>query len=224
MDADAGPSDGWLSVYSCANGKLVQSRVDGNDSSNASRLLRAGHAVWTNGRLDENIIDAMAEGRGIWSAAPLTTLARITGAPIPAEILTAIALKETGLNGRFWPWSIHWSGRSYRLPSRQQAVAAAQYLLAQGITNFDVSVMQVNWRWHSGKFASIQAAFDPVANIQVAGQILNEHFLATGNWRSAIARYHSRTPALHQPYLADVLGHLRRIQTSTVEPPEKHLC
>lgn len=213
-----------LTVYSCSGGKLVQSVIQNADKSSSLAMIRSGQAVWSNGVIDDTTVDALAEGRGIWSAVPLTTLAMVAGTDIPAEILTAIAVKESGVRGRYWPWTINWNGRSFYLESRQKAVLAAKYLINKGISDFDVSLMQVNWRWNGNRFPSIESAFDPVTNMRVAGQILAENHKATGNWTSAIARYHSRSQTLSRPYLADVLKHLVRIQTPTLENPEKQLC
>lgn len=222
--ASVQPAREALTVYACNESKLVQSQITSSNHAATASLIRAGHAVWANGRVDALTIDAMAEGRGIWAATPLTTLAQVADTPIPADVLTAIAIKESGLSNRFWPWTINWNGRSFYLESREVAIDAARYLLSQGIQNFDVALMQVNWRWHKHRFASIESAFDPVVNLQVAGQILEENFKATGNWRSAIARYHSRTPSRNQPYLAGVLKHLGTVQKTNAIPPEKKLC
>lgn len=215
-----------LTVYSCDNGVLVQQQfsTDQKQSKAIADLLRAGHAVWSSGQVDHYTVDAMAESRGIWSATPLSTLMQVAGTTVAPEILTAIAVKETGRKDKFWPWSINWAGKSYYLKDRNQAIDAARYLIKSGHTNFDTSVMQVNWKWHGHRFSSIDAAFDPITNIRVAEQILVEHFNATGSWRSAIARYHSKTPSLNRPYLDDVLKQMARLQKPPLESPEKKIC
>lgn len=222
--AEPQPPRDALTVYACNESGLVQSQITSSNHAATASLIRAGHAVWANGRVDALTIDAMAEGRGIWAATPLTTLAQVADTSIPADVLTAIAIKESGLSNRFWPWTINWNGRSFYLESRETAVDAARYLLSQGIHNFDVALMQVNWRWHKHRFASIESAFDPIVNLKVASEILTENFKATGNWQSAIARYHSRTPSRAQPYLAGVLKHLGTVQKPNIIPPEKKLC
>ncbi|MGB3919060.1 MAG: transglycosylase SLT domain-containing protein [Thiothrix litoralis] len=212
-----------ITVYSCDKGKLVQSFHQA-DVAISTSLIRSGQAVWSNGLLDASTIEAIAEGRGIWSVSPMTTLAQLAMVKVPPDILTAIAIKESGRNGRFWPWTINWNGRGFYLESKEKAVEAAKILISNGFNNFDIALMQVNWRWHSHRFKNIESAFDPITNIQVAEQIISEHYKATGSWRSAIARYHSRTESRNQPYLAGVLAHLGKIQQSTKEIPEKKIC
>lgn len=221
--AKAAGEDGTLTIYACNGVQLVQKQVQADDAT-AKSLLRAGHAVWSNGRIDHQTVDAIAEGRGIWSATHLTTLAQLAGTSIPVEILTAIAIKESGIKGRFWPWTINWRGKGFYLESRQKAIEAAKYLISQGVLNFDVSSMQVNWRWHKHRFDSIDSAFDPVINMQVAAKIIMENFQQTGDWSLAIARYHSRTPTTNKPYLNSVIQHLVNIQKIPPKEPEKKLC
>lgn len=215
-----------LTVYSCDQGNLVQQQFATTQTTldSVEILLRTGHAVWSSGQVDHYTVDAMAEGRGIWSAMPLNTLMQVAGTSVAAEILTAIALKETGRKDKFWPWSINFAGKSYYLQDRKQAIEVAKYLIKLGHTNFDTSVMQVNWKWHGHRFSSIDAAFDPITNIRVAEQILVEHFNATGSWRDAIARYHSKTPSLNRPYLADVLKKMARLQKPNLQIPERKIC
>lgn len=212
-----------ITVYSCDQGKIVHSFHQADPAVSAS-LIRSGQAVWSNGSLDSPTIEAIAEGRGIWSVSPVTTLAQIAMVKVPPDILTAIAIKESGRNGRFWPWTINWNGRGFYLESKEKAIEAAKILISNGFNNFDIALMQVNWRWHGHRFKSIESAFDPITNIRVAEQIISEHYKATGSWRSAIARYHSRTESRNQPYLAGVLAHLGKIQQSTREIPEKKIC
>lgn len=213
-----------LTVYACQGNRLIQRQVVHTSLESSASLIRTGQAIWSSGAIDDSTVEAIAEGRGIWSAAPVTTLAQITGLQIPPEILTAIAIKESGVKGRFWPWTINLNGQSIYLETRQKAIDTAKRLLSQGIKNFDVSLMQVNWRWNGHRFASIESAFDPVVNLRVASQILSEHHKSTGTWQAAIARYHSRSSSLGQRYVADVLDQVGRINKPVLGSAEKRLC
>lgn len=215
---------GEIKVFSCNGSQVVESvhSVEGVEGR-ASDLIRQGRAVWANGQLDMPTFAAMAEGRGVWGAMPVTTIFELAATRVDPRILAAVALKESQYRGRYWPWTINFRGKGYYLPSKEKAVEAATYLIQRGYTNFDVSAMQINWGWHRQRFASIDAAFDPLTSIQVAEQILSEHFRATGSWKSAISRYHSKTESLAQPYLHGVLKHLSAINASPTSP-EKKLC
>lgn len=214
-----------IKVYSCSGNQVVETlhSVVGNEDG-ARALLRKGHAVWANGQADQPTVAAIAEGRGVWAAMPITTLFEIAAVQVEPRVLAAVAMKESQYRGRFWPWTINFQGKGYYLPSKEKAVEAASYLIRSGHTNFDVSAMQINWKWNQKRFASIEAAFDPLTSIRVAEQILAEHYRATGSWHSAIGRYHSKTSSLSQPYTDGVLRHLAAISSKSTTSPEKKLC
>lgn len=212
-----------LRVFSCEGKTPVQAHFEVHQvDETVLRLIRKGQAVWASGRLDAYTVDAMAEGRGIWAVQPVHTLFEVAQTSVDARILAGIAHKESSYRGRYWPWTIHFQGRGFYLPDRASAIEAARYLIANGYTNFDTSLMQVNWRWHQHRFTSIEQAFDPIASVRVAAQILSVHFHATGSWHDAIARYHSRTTSKNQPYLSDVLRHMQAL--SVLPITEKSLC
>lgn len=132
--------------------------------------------------------------------------AQNTGVPI--GILLSIARVETGrsLGGQFapWPWSANVSGKGYFFDSADEAIVFADDLLANGNANFDVGCFQINLRWHSKNFGSLQEAFDPELNAAYAAQFLTELFESEGSWAAAVAAYHSRTPDLAKGYLQKV--------------------
>lgn len=132
--------------------------------------------------------------------------AQNTGVPI--GILLSIARVETGraVDGQFgpWPWSANVSGKGYFFDTADEAMAFADDLLAQGNANFDVGCFQINLRWHSKNFGSLQEAFDPDLNAAYAAQFLTELRQSEGSWAAAVAAYHSRTPDLADGYLQKV--------------------
>ncbi|MCS6932751.1 MAG: transglycosylase SLT domain-containing protein [Acetobacteraceae bacterium] len=131
-------------------------------------------------------------------------------ANIPAGLLHAIGRVESGRrdpdSGAFgpWPWTINAEGRGQFFPTREAAVAAVRQLQAQGIRSIDVGCMQVNLRHHPNAFASIEEAFDPVANARYAARFLTELHASRNDWLRAAAHYHSSTPAFAESYRARV--------------------
>lgn len=120
---------------------------------------------------------------------------------VPAEVLYAIALTESGRTiapGRLrpWPWTLNVRGRPERFVTRAEAHAALIRYLEKGITLIDVGLMQVNWHHHQHRLGTPWAALEPYHNIRVGSRILLEEYRRTGNWREAIGRYHApgRTP------------------------------
>ena len=62
--------------------------------------------------------------------------------------------------------------------------------------------MQINFKYHGNKFASIEQMFEPEFNIKYAASLLQEHYKRSRNWQEAVALYHSKTPQYQQRYLA----------------------
>ncbi len=124
------------------------------------------------------------------------TASRATGVPI--EVLTAIALTETGRSaaGRLqpWPWTLNIAGKGHWLPGRDAALALARQTRAGGQTSFDLGCFQVNYRWHGQAFSSLEAMLDPVTNATYAAEFLADLYRELGDWSRAAGAYHSRTP------------------------------
>jgi hypothetical protein len=137
----------------------------------------------------------------------LETSARAEAAlGIPAQLLGAIALAETG---RWdpqrreifaWPWTIYADGRARYLPSKRRAIAEVEMLRARGVRNIDVGCMQVNLYHHANAFATLDEAFDPERNVAYAGDFLLRLKEKTRSWSRSIGRYHSATPQHELPY------------------------
>ncbi|MER2510652.1 lytic transglycosylase domain-containing protein [Amaricoccus sp.] len=129
-----------------------------------------------------------------------------TTAGIPASVLNAVSLTETGRNqgGRLrpWPWAINREGQGYWFATREQALAFAQASLAEGRTSFDVGCFQINYRWHGHNFPSLEAMFDQEAGADYAARFLRDLHGELGDWSRAAGAYHSRTPEYAQIYRA----------------------
>ena len=66
--------------------------------------------------------------------------------------------------------------------------------------------LQVNLLHHPDAFASLQEAFDPVANATYGARFLSRLYNETGALPKAIAAHHSRTPSLGSAYAQRVLA------------------
>lgn len=198
-------------IFVCRDGEFTAMKVPPMRDADMSRLVRYGQASWVPPRLDDATSSAMAEGRGLWRFIRPTAIFESVGTRTSPEVLAALALGESGRNGRYWPWTINFEGRPYYFNERSEAVNFARNLLKKGELGFDVGLMQVHWRWNSVRFESIDEALDPVANIRAADQIIQEHFRAVGSMESAIGRYHSKTPTLKNKYLSRYSSHFERV-------------
>lgn len=133
--------------------------------------------------------------------------AESTGVPI--DLLLAITRVETGRSGAGpepepWPWTINANGAGQFFGSRAEAVAAAEAHLSDGTGTFDIGCFQLNLRWHGAAFATLDEMFDPVRNAEYAAGFLLELYRESGDWKRAVAAYHSRTPELAAQYVSRV--------------------
>jgi hypothetical protein len=138
--------------------------------------------------------------------APAISTAEQANADLPAHILRAIGVVETGrrdpVSGQIdaWPWSVNAAGDSHAFASRDQAIAFVRDAQARGIRSIDVGCMQINLMSHPNAFASLEEAFTPEANVRYAAGFLLDLRQRTGDWTTATGDYHSATPGRSESY------------------------
>ncbi len=145
---------------------------------------------------------------------------------IPRHLLAAVAAAESGrpvAAGRSagpWPWTVTAQGQGRYFATKTDAIEAVADLLGIGIGNIDVGCMQINLSYHPEAFASLDEAFDPLANAAYGAVYLRALFMATGSWPEAIGRYHSATRQFNSAYRKRVLAlwNARRAQPAQTPP------
>lgn len=198
-------------VFVCNSSQFHALRVSESQRPDLGEMVRKGLASWAPPVLDEATSHAMAEGRGLWAHVRPTVLFESVGTHTQPEVMASVALGESGRKGRFWPWTVNHAGKPHYFADKREAVQFARGLVDRDMLGFDVGLMQVHWKYHAQRFASIEVAFDPVANVRVADEIIQEHLSATGSMLEAVGRYHSKTPSLKTKYLQRVAHHARRV-------------
>lgn len=117
---------------------------------------------------------------------------------VPVDVLLAITRTETGRKGSHglqpWPWAINEGGKGQWFDSADAALAYANEQISTGVTNIDIGCFQLNHRWHSQGFPSLDAMFDPLQNALYAADFLRRNFDKTSDWSLAAGAYHSGTP------------------------------
>lgn len=125
---------------------------------------------------------------------------------IPAHLLAAIARVESGRRDQSsgtvssWPWTINFDGQGSFYDNKMQAVAAATSLRPRVTKSIDVGCMQISLTYHPDAFATLEQAFDPVANADYGARFLVQLFEKTGSWPKAVEWYHSATPEFGHDY------------------------
>ena len=135
-------------------------------------------------------------------------------AGIPHRLMAAIARVESGRpdaqgNVHPWPWTINVEGAGHVYASKADAIAAVRGFQARGARSIDVGCMQINLMYHPTAFASLDEAFDPMANARYAAKFLGILYGQTRDWAKATAMYHSATPELGENYQRKVLALLK---------------
>lgn len=137
---------------------------------------------------------------------------------IPAQVLYAVALTESGLlmpesrDHRPWPWTLNVAGKAYRYGSRDTAYAGLMQHLAR-TEMVDVGLMQVNWRYHGDKLRTHWLALDPWFNLRIGASILREMYDQCGDWIVAAGRYHApANPERAGKYANQVRRHLATLE------------
>ncbi len=132
---------------------------------------------------------------------------------IPDNILLGIGIQEAGtrLNKQLvvWPWAVNAEGAGHLFKTKANAMNWVGTQLDNGMRSIDVGCMQINLRWHPTAFNSLQEGFDPKINVDYAAQLLKQHYIVTGNWRTAAGRYHSKTPEKQAIYLSSLQRNIR---------------
>lgn len=112
---------------------------------------------------------------------------------IPPYLLSAIALAESGRNGRPSPVAMNIAGRAYFASGTDDMERVVYNNGGQG-ASIDVGCMQVNLRFHAGRFRDWRSLLVPRYNADYAALYLTELYRQYGSWSAAVGAYHSRTP------------------------------
>lgn len=125
---------------------------------------------------------------------------------IPVDILLAITRVETGrkVGASFepWPWTVNMEGTGHWFDTKDQALAYVFTRFNAGARSFDIGCFQINYKWHSQAFRSIEDMFDPNIGADYAARLVKQHFARLGSWSAAAGAYHSKTPEFSRRYAA----------------------
>ena len=131
---------------------------------------------------------------------------------IKKYLLVSISKVETGRwNEKLqqktaWPWTVNAGGRGHYYKNKEEAIAAVRELQKSGYESIDVGCMQVNLRFHGDKFASLEEAFDPEKNADVAAKFLMGRYKHRKDWLMAATDYHSKLPSRARTYKQKLLA------------------
>jgi len=110
---------------------------------------------------------------------------------VPAGILYAVGLTETGKKGSLQPNALNIEGKAVFPASRSAAIAAFQEARRDGVKLIDLGCMQINYHYHAEHFRSVEEMLDPRLNVDYAARFLADLHARHETWSMAVARYHA---------------------------------
>jgi soluble lytic murein transglycosylase-like protein len=110
---------------------------------------------------------------------------------VPAGILYAVGLTETGRKGSLHPNALNLEGKAVFPVSAEEAVATFESARRGGVKLIDLGCMQINHRYHSENFRSVEEMLDPRRNVDYAARFLAQLHARHQTWSMAVARYHA---------------------------------
>lgn len=130
---------------------------------------------------------------------------------LPSGLLYALALKESKTStqsGRVvaWPWTLNYKKKGYYFRTREELYQSAKAILEAGDNNFDICVMQMNWRYHSKRFSNLYEALSPDNCIPAAADYLLEisNWKNRRNWSDIVGGYHNLNRSIGNSYAQGV--------------------
>ncbi|MDC5870290.1 hypothetical protein OPW39_15890 [Vibrio europaeus] len=113
---------------------------------------------------------------------------------VPSWVIKSICVHESqsfhNNTRQAWPWTVNVGGDGNWFTSKQYAVEFVNEKLGEGLRNVDIGICQMNYRYHSMKFTSVNHMFDPLENMIKAAEYVKQQKRAD-SWEIAIGRYNS---------------------------------
>lgn len=110
---------------------------------------------------------------------------------LPPYLLQAIAITESGVNGKPNPWAMNIKGKSHYASGYNEVVNIVNRHGTK--PSIDVGCSQINLKWHAHRFNDWKQLLNPQINADYAAFHLIELKKEFGSWSKAVSAYHSRT-------------------------------
>lgn len=110
---------------------------------------------------------------------------------VPAGILYAVGLTETGRKGSLQPFALNIEGRAVFARDKAEAIRVFTEARSGGAKLIDLGCMQINHHYHRDRFTGVADMLDPRRNVDYAARFLAELKKRHASWSMAVARYHA---------------------------------
>ncbi len=131
---------------------------------------------------------------------------------IPAGLLVALSLVETGMGGKPQPFVINDDGRAVRNDSKEEAQRHLRDRAGRLKDGLFVGCMQLSVTHHVRNFKPAEQILDPRENVFYAARYLKRLRGEMGSWSKAVGRYQGGTRQQRLAYLCKVGDHLSQLE------------
>lgn len=145
---------------------------------------------------------------------------------VPAGILYAVGLAETGRKGSLQPYALNIEGKAVFARSMDDAIRTFERARNNGVKLIDLGCMQINHHYHGGEFPTVAAMLEPERNVSYAARFLRQLREREGSWTMAVARYHAgpnNNPA-QKRYICAVIRNLVVTGFGNWTPASRKFC
>ena len=145
---------------------------------------------------------------------------------VPIGILYAVALTETGSDGKLSPYAMNIEGKSFLAKTQAEAMLAFQEARLEDKKLIDLGCMQINHFYHQSRFRSVDDMLDPKKNVNYAAKLLKTLRNRHGSWTDAVAYYHTgpKNKIAQHRYVCKVLRNMVATHFGEWTPEAKDYC
>lgn len=157
-----------------------------------------------------SICDARADSRPASNICEREMIRASNENAVPLAVLYAVALTETGQKDGLNAFAMNVEGRAVFSADFREAMTRFLAARRSGAVLIDIGCMQVNHHYHGARFASVEAMFDPRANVDYAARFLRNLHKSEGSWTAAVARYHAgpKNAPAQKSYVCAVIANM----------------
>lgn len=145
---------------------------------------------------------------------------------VPAAVLYAVGLTESGRGGRLHPFAMNIEGETRFAGSASEALRILADARSTGARLIDLGCMQINHHYHRDQFPTDAAMLDPRRNVMYAASFLKSLKKRHKTWSMAVARYHAGpdNDAAQKKYVCRVIGNMVTAGVGKWTPPAQRFC
>ncbi|HYM31319.1 MAG TPA: transglycosylase SLT domain-containing protein [Candidatus Cybelea sp.] len=143
---------------------------------------------------------------------------------VPAGLLHAVALVESGHNGKPHAYALRIARRAYYPPDRDAALKQLRNGKSGFVRQANVGCMQISLADYGWAFRPSDAILDPAANVRFAAEYLVDWKDQYGSWTAALSRYQGGSAIERRIYVCTVRAVLAQLVPASAAAIDGRHC